>query len=154
MSGRWKIPRKVCPIGKCSEPVRIDRIMCRAHWRPIDRQLKIQNSRVYKTWLLDKRDSEALTALRLTIAMCIISVEDMSGPVIGSDRWKIVKRDGREIVKVKCPNCNQWAALDHTIEPDGTIKPSLQCDEDQCGYHEHAKLEKWDRKEIFTSDPG
>ena len=54
MSTRWKIPRKVCPIGDCSEPIRIDRMMCTTHWRTGDRKLKRILGRAYRAWASDK----------------------------------------------------------------------------------------------------
>jgi len=67
--------------------------------------------------------------------------------------WRIVKRDGREIVKVICPKCLTEAALDHTVSPDGSIRPSVDCPGEACDFHMMCKLEDWDRTENFTSSP-
>jgi len=44
-------------------------------------------------------------------------------------------------VIVTCPQCRKKAALDHTIEEDGDVNPSLICP--FCGYHNWVKLEDW-----------
>ncbi len=71
--------------------------------------------------------------------------------IIEFEQWNIIKRDGREIVKVRCPGCGVRAALDHTVDPDGTVRPSLDCT--MCDFHEFVKLNGWSRAELFISVP-
>ncbi len=59
--------------------------------------------------------------------------------------WRIVKRDGKETVKMICPDCLSEAALNHRIEKDGTIRPSVICPSETCTFHRNVKLEEWDR---------
>ena len=75
----------------------------------------------------------------------------MAAGIIGRHLWKIVNRDGREIVKALCPGCHVWGALDHTIDPDGTVRPSVDCE--KCDFHEFVRLDGWEKKESFTSVP-
>lgn len=35
------------------------------------------------------------------------------------------------------------ASLDHTVGDDGTVRPSLVCPADGCGFHEFVKLDGW-----------
>lgn len=71
-----RIPRKVCPVGTCAEPVRIDRIMCLAHWRLVDPKLKRANARAYRAFLTDRK-ANART-LRETNDACIADAEAKS----------------------------------------------------------------------------
>jgi hypothetical protein len=47
-------------------------------------------------------------------------------------------------VWVICPKCGESAALHHDIADDGTVRPSLVCPFDGCGYHEYIRLLDWD----------
>ncbi len=67
----WRIPRKVCPIGVCTEPVRVDRIMCRAHWRNVPRDLKVHNKR---SWLHAKATGDGAMN-EDSVAECVIAAQ-------------------------------------------------------------------------------
>jgi len=58
--------------------------------------------------------------------------------------WKGLKlQGGQRSATVTCPVCGQTCTLiDHQIDPDGTVSPSLVCPYD-CGFHEFIKLEGW-----------
>lgn len=71
MSLRWKIPRKPCPVTTCIEPVRIDRVMCVAHWRTVEPKLRRLNARAYRAWKSNTRDRGAIAALRFANAVCV-----------------------------------------------------------------------------------
>ncbi|HEX9708457.1 MAG TPA: hypothetical protein VGB42_00555 [Candidatus Thermoplasmatota archaeon] len=43
----------------------------------------------------------------------------------------------------KCPNEHVASLLDHTIGPDGTVSPSVQCFEEACEFHEEVRLLDW-----------
>jgi hypothetical protein len=77
----WKKPRKVCPVGDCCEPVRVDFVMCKAHWRLVEPKLKRENQARYRAWLKDRRNVDAIRALRIANAACIASA-------IGKERDK------------------------------------------------------------------
>jgi hypothetical protein len=58
--------------------------------------------------------------------------------------WKGGILDGKRTANVSCPKCGQIASLSqHTIEADGTVKPSLVCPYDGCSFHDHVKLKDW-----------
>ena len=45
---------------------------------------------------------------------------------------------------VCCPGCGRIGSLlDHTIDPDGSVTPSLDCPFEQCDFHEFVKLADW-----------
>ena len=44
---------------------------------------------------------------------------------------------------VTCPSCGATAALDHTVDDEGNVSPSLVCPADGCGFHEFVRLEGW-----------
>ena len=71
VSTRWKIPRKVCPVAGCVEPVRVDRVMCSPHWRSVSSDLRRAHHRIYRTWTADRRDIAALIALRASMLACV-----------------------------------------------------------------------------------
>lgn len=43
---------------------------------------------------------------------------------------------------VGCPNCGATALLDHDIDAEGVVEPSLECPQ-ACGFHELAQLDGW-----------
>lgn len=59
---------------------------------------------------------------------------------ITEDRWRVMGR----LVIVQCPGCDRRAPLDHTIHPDGTVEPSVECPFEECTFHEHVRLENWE----------
>lgn len=67
--------------------------------------------------------------------------------------WKIIRRDGREIVKLVCPTCKLEAALDHEIDPSGRVLPSVDCPNPACNFHVVCKLEGWEKTKTFVSKP-
>lgn len=51
-------------------------------------------------------------------------------------------------VQVDCPGCGVRLPLyidplDHEVGPGGTVKPSLVCPLDDCGFHAYVTLEGW-----------
>jgi len=53
----------------------------------------------------------------------------------------------RQRVYVTCPGCGMKAGLDHTVEANGDVNPSLDCPE--CSYHVWASLEGWDHGRVL-----
>lgn len=62
-------------------------------------------------------------------------------PLFGKGLWTRTKVNDVTIVRVSCPGCGLAAALDHEIDDDGIVNPSLQCP--TCGYHDWIKLGGW-----------
>jgi hypothetical protein len=58
-----------CPVAGCSEPIDPSRLMCRAHWHVVPRQLR---DLVWATWRSGEGalSSEHLEAVRLAITAC------------------------------------------------------------------------------------
>lgn len=81
--------------------------------------------------------------------------------LISFDSWLIRTRDEKEkVITVKCPGCSNWSYLNHEINPNGEVSPSLVCDWDRkemggkCPFHEFIKLENWDGGEFsHTTNP-
>ena len=45
---------------------------------------------------------------------------------------------------VCCPDCGNVASLSqHTVDPDGSVHPSLVCPHDGCKFHEWVILDEW-----------
>ena len=65
--------------------------------------------------------------------------------VLLSGRWHASKPAGKPTsALMSCPECGKVCSLSgHTINPDGTVEPSLMCPYDGCGYHDFVKLEGW-----------
>ncbi len=55
--------------------------------------------------------------------------------------WAPVTLDNKATARIGCPGCGQAALLDHTVDENGDVNPSLLCD---CGYHEYVHLCNWD----------
>lgn len=50
---------------------------------------------------------------------------------------------GKTVI-LKCPKCEASDRLNHTIEKDGTVNPSVVCVNGTCNFHEFVKLEGWE----------
>lgn len=49
----------------------------------------------------------------------------------------------RDRVFIRCPKCEHVAGLQHGIEKDGMVSPSLDCPTTDCSFHEFVILEGW-----------
>lgn len=72
--------------------------------------------------------------------------------VIPRSEWVVVKLDGEPAIRVTCPYCQTTAFLDHQIDPDGTVSPSLRCCVDGCDFHEAVRLEGFGVNETAKAD--
>jgi hypothetical protein len=64
--------------------------------------------------------------------------------------WFYVNRDGKRCVKVSCPECGTIGSLDHDVNEDGDVSPSLQCPRDGCTFHKFVTLDEFDIAEYNT----
>lgn len=55
---------------------------------------------------------------------------------------KINDSRGNPAVLIRCDNSHD-AYLDHRIESDGLVKPSIGCHVDGCGWHVWGRLQGW-----------
>ncbi len=68
-------------------------------------------------------------------------------PVPG--RWRAVRSprpEKRRYAVICCPGCSTVCAVgndSHKIAPDGAVSPSVACETEGCGFHEHIKLVGW-----------
>ena len=62
--------------------------------------------------------------------------------------WRAVKRDGVRAANLSCPLCGFRAGLghntNHEIAADGSVSPSVVCDNEGCSFHDFIKLEGWE----------
>lgn len=49
---------------------------------------------------------------------------------------------GARIV-VKCPQCDKIAGLNHEIDANGNVNPSLECPNEDCTFHRFIQLLDW-----------
>lgn len=71
----------------------------------------------------------------------------MNCVLLDTDHWKYVMRDGLPLIKIKCLQCNEWGDLiDHTIDDQGFINPSVICGASGCDWHVMAALKDFVRK--------
>ena len=65
--------------------------------------------------------------------------------VMAKGEWRDVRGKYRTIsALVCCPGCGKINSLgDHTIDPDGTVTPSLVCPFDHCEFHDFVKIADW-----------
>ncbi len=69
-----------------------------------------------------------------------------SGRVMKKGEWHGAEMAGQKrTALVCCPGCGKIASLSgHTIDPDGTVTPSLVCPFDlTCEFHDYVKLADW-----------
>ncbi len=58
--------------------------------------------------------------------------------------WSVTRdTDGNCFVWFACPTCGKKAILDHDIDADGTVTPSVVCPFEGCTFHEFVELEGW-----------
>lgn len=53
------------------------------------------------------------------------------------------KNTGYVYVTLCCPGCGLPASLNHAIDAQGNITPSLVCPYNPCTFHEFGKLDNW-----------
>lgn len=53
--------------------------------------------------------------------------------------WKKVGKS----VLVQCPGCRKQYRLDHDIDAQGVVTPSLECPDDGCRFHDFVILVGW-----------
>ena len=63
--------------------------------------------------------------------------------VMAKGEWRDHGGTGRAVL-VCCPECGKTHPLvKHTIDPDGTVTPSLVCPFPNCEFYEFVKLADW-----------
>jgi hypothetical protein len=66
--------------------------------------------------------------------------------VMRKGEWRGAKHsvEGTRSALACCPSCGKICSLlSHTIDPDGTVTPSLVCPFDNCEFHDFVKLADW-----------
>ncbi len=48
------------------------------------------------------------------------------------------------IPSVYCPKCGSEGMLDHDIDAEGKVTPSLVCPHEECGFHDYIQLMGWE----------
>lgn len=73
----------------------------------------------------------------------VVQKDDTVGqwPVFGT--WRPVVLDGKKTARLSCPGCGSIALLDHKIDKEGNVTPSVVCPIQSCDFHEFVKLEGW-----------
>jgi len=52
-----------------------------------------------------------------------------------TDKWAFINRDGKQVLKLQCPQCKEWGDLeDHSVDECGQVVPSVDCTE--CDFHD------------------
>lgn len=60
-------------------------------------------------------------------------------------KWCPIRSDGDIVgVLVKCPRGHIGSLDEHSIQADGVVSPSVDCDNQDCDFHEHVRLDDWD----------
>lgn len=64
--------------------------------------------------------------------------------LVRRERWRVwTLTSGKDRVLMKCPSCAVELGLDHRVEEDGRVVPSVVCP--HCSFHDMVALEMWDR---------
>ncbi len=55
-------------------------------------------------------------------------------------------KDGpaKAVPRIYCPKCGNEGLLDHDIDTEGRVTPSLVCPHDGCDFHDHIQLMGWE----------
>lgn len=75
----------------------------------------------------------------MTALFPFMKAEDF-GP-IKKGRWK---RDSHNRIFCCCPGCGRVVKLDHEVDDDGKVTPSLDCPTEVCHFHRFAMLLDWE----------
>lgn len=59
--------------------------------------------------------------------------------VVEIENWKAMETH----IVVYCPWCGRPAMLDHAVDDNGLMFPSVQCPGDGCGFHDTVRLVGW-----------
>lgn len=70
----------------------------------------------------------------------IKKAEAWGKPMMQPGRWKAWGKS----VMVSCPECGQMATLQHDIDSDGKVTPSLECPYQGCAFHDFVILADWE----------
>jgi len=65
--------------------------------------------------------------------------------LIKKENWRKVNFDGKNTARVKCPKCGIEGLLNHEVDKEGNVNPSVVCGM-KCGFHSMVKLEGWEDK--------
>ena len=57
--------------------------------------------------------------------------------------WTRLTLDSKPAVRVMCPKCQKNHLLDHEIDDQGIVTPSLDCPTPGCDFHEMVQLVGW-----------
>jgi hypothetical protein len=58
-------------------------------------------------------------------------------------KWREWNHEGKNYIFVTCPGCGTEYRLDHDINVQGVINPSLECPGTNCNFHDTAVLVGW-----------
>ena len=58
-------------------------------------------------------------------------------------QWRSWNRKGKVYVFVICPGCGQEYRLDHEIDAQGVVTPSIECPSADCTFHDSVILVGW-----------
>ena len=76
-------------------------------------------------------------------ARCVMLLE--KGKISqGRGRWELANLPSGAVPMISCPKCGKLGVLhDHSVEPDGSVHPSVVCPGD-CGFHSFVRLKEWE----------
>ncbi len=57
--------------------------------------------------------------------------------------WRLLKDGYRKSASIVCPNGHYGILLDHNIDENGMVTPSVVCPEEGCNFHDWIKLMDW-----------
>lgn len=73
-----------------------------------------------------------------------VSLWDVAAPL--ADRilkWRPLMDGGKKSATMTCQHGHVASLVDHTIDANGVVSPSVVCPDDGCPFHTHVKLDGW-----------
>lgn len=68
----------------------------------------------------------------------------LAGLLLRPGEYRRILSDGKPSARACCPVCGWVATLDHEIDAQGNVTPSVQCANPQCKFHaEPVRLLQW-----------
>ncbi len=67
--------------------------------------------------------------------------KDSESPVHGE--YLPITSDGKPSARITCPKCGITGSLDHEIDFNGNVSPSVECPNDDCSFHTNIQLKDY-----------
>ena len=77
--------------------------------------------------------------------MTVILIRAMNGGLAPGQWSKTSCKQNIFKARISCPNCGLTGPLlNHDVASNGSVAPSVECPNLECGFHDHIVLDQWE----------